>query len=933
MTRKELLGAFRDAPWQKAEEIDRLLVGLESLETADILRLLEHLTSKALASDAERHAVRCVAFGKLAATVTDKGLFAHYVRALKAADPVLRSTLAPLIPPVNSVGDHAELVALLRSPDAALRQLAAQLLGRVGGRSAFEMTAALLVEASFEGRREGMDALCAMGGHHAVPTIAAVLKVGSPAEKLKALKLLASPTCLTKDPTPALTAIATAFTDPSEQVRCEAILAFAAHAPEEVYFQDAAPAFLDINPNVVKAAVTGLRHFSSPRALEALRRALRTGPNVVRFAAVDVLESMGSAEALPPLVEALGHKQVPVRTRAAQALTRLARAGRIELARTVTWLLRSRDVNVRRMAVEVAGSVPDPSGELWPKLLNYLYDEDWWVRERVIDTLVEMAGTQLVPHLFLHLRDEGDVVRRYYAVEVLKRLKAPEALGALTQTAQSDPDWLVRERAVEAIAALKDDRAVPFLVNLMMQVPELRLAAIRALEELGAASAAPHVALLLQTQGMEVDERLAVLQCLQAINGTGQVQAVRGRLKDPSPDVRNLAAEILGRWEVAVGPQPARSQVSGASLLDRLLMAVAERQGDDLILSPGRPPFMKRMGRTLRVAQNVFSPEQVRGFLTPLLNKKQLDELEALRDVDFSYDLPSEELRFRVNVFQQVGGLSAVFRVVRGGLPQLDRLGLPPVAAGLGDLKNGLVLIGGPTGSGKSTTLAALIDYINGSSGRHIVTFEDPIETVHRRKQSLVNQREIGTHTNSFANALRATLREDPDVILVGELRDYETIAFAVAAAETGHLVFGTVHTVSVATTVDRIINACPPNQHDHMRTLLSGCLRAVVCQYLHKRVDTPGRILSVEVMLNNEAVANLIRKGKTYQLPSVIATSRAQGMQLMDGELMRLLREGRISAEDAYVKAVNKKDFEGLVAGDHPASSPPAAASGPKGA
>src|SRR5205807_4020088 len=308
-----------------------------------------------------------------------------------------------------------------------------------------------------------------------------------------------------------------------------------------------------------------------------------------------------------------------------------------------------------------------------------------------------------------------------------------------------------------------------------------------------------------------------------------------------------------------------------------------------------------------------LAEEQVKALLMPHLSTEQLMALQALQDVDYSHEVKSEGLRFRANVFQQLGGLSGVFRRIRGKLPEFEKLGLPPMVQSFGNMKNGLVLVGGPTGSGKSTTLAALIDYINRTASRHIISLEDPIEVIHKRKNSLVNQREVGTHTRSFAAALRSTLREDPNVILVGEMRDLPTIEFTVIAAETGHLVFGTVHTVSAATTVDRIVSAFPPGQQQQVRSTLADSLRAVICQYLLTD-KTGGRVLAVELMLNNEAVSNLIRKGKAFQLPSVLATSREQGMQLMDTDLMRLFKEGKITAEDAYVKAVSKKDFEPLV-------------------
>jgi twitching motility protein PilT len=232
------------------------------------------------------------------------------------------------------------------------------------------------------------------------------------------------------------------------------------------------------------------------------------------------------------------------------------------------------------------------------------------------------------------------------------------------------------------------------------------------------------------------------------------------------------------------------------------------------------------------------------------------------------------------------------------------------------ELKNGLVLIGGPTGSGKSTTLAGIIDHINRTSARHVVTLEDPIEVIHQQKKCLINQRELGTHTISFEKALRATLRQDPDVILVGEMRDLDTVRFALTASETGHLVLGTVHTVSVDTSIDRMINVFPGGQQPQVRALLADTLRAVMCQYLLKRKDEKGRILAVEVMTNNEAVANLIRKGKTFQIPSVIATQREAGMQSMDSDLERLYKAGLVTAEDAYMKSSNKKNFELVISG-----------------
>jgi twitching motility protein PilT len=322
---------------------------------------------------------------------------------------------------------------------------------------------------------------------------------------------------------------------------------------------------------------------------------------------------------------------------------------------------------------------------------------------------------------------------------------------------------------------------------------------------------------------------------------------------------------------------------------------------------------VKRLGKAVPMSPTPLAEELVWEMLAPHLTMAQVDDLQNLRDVDLSYEIKAEKLRFRANVFRHIGGVSAVFRIIRGTIPDMASLGLPAIVQTFGDLPNGLVLMGGPTGSGKSTTLATIIDYINRTHGSHIVSLEDPIEVIHGQKKGLVTQREIGTHTRSFARALRSTLRQDPDVILIGEMRDMETIHFAVTAADTGHLVFGTVHTVSADTAVDRLINAFPAAEQQQARSSLANSLRAVVCQYLVKRSDGPGRVLASEVMLNNEAIANLIRKGKTFQIPSVISTSRDIGMQAMDADLMRLFTQGKVSADDVYMRARNKKDFEGL--------------------
>jgi twitching motility protein PilT len=907
----DLTTTFRNAPWKTSAEVERFVASRSVVPASEVLKLLDLLESKALRASADAHRMRLLAFSKLAERAADKSLFVPFVRALKSSgDAQLRAALVEVLPSVNSILDHAELCSLLRSGDPQMRALVAPVLTKIGAKTAFEALSDMLAEPGFPGRSEAMDIVVSIGQHRAIPALASVLAVGTAPEKSKALRHLADARVVEKDRTGALAAIARAFGDKSEPVLLQAVSTYSALANEDEYFGSVAGFLQDPNVNVVKAALEGLGRFTSPRAIEWLQRLLRGGPNAIRFSAIAALEAIGTDEALPPLLEALGHSQAIVRTRTAEALARMGRAGKLDLMRAVVFLLRSRDVNVRRMAVEVLQSVSDPEGRHWPRLLTFLRDEDWWVRERVMDALVDMAGPALLRHVVVYLLDPSAVARRF-ALDALLRLKAPESLGALVRTATTDADWWVRERAVAAIAAIKDQRATPHVVDLMIKNPDLRVACIDALTAMEAASAAAHVAALLPSD--DGDVCLAVLRYMKAVHDVDHSDVVKQLFKHEQSTVRLLARELLHSWAMSTGPE---TKAPGKlSPLDQLLTAVIRAEGDDLILKAGCTPFVKRLGHTVPLASNVLSAEQVKAVLMPHLSMAQVDELRAMRDVDFSYQLASAGLRFRANVFQDVGGISAVFRIVKGTMLDLSSLGLPPVVATFTDFKGGLVLAGGPTGSGKSTTLAAMIDSINRTSARHVITLEDPIEVAHRRKRSLVNQREIGSHTRSFPEALRSTLREDPDVILVGEMRDYPTISFAVTAAETGHLVFGTIHTTSAATTVDRLITACPAAVQEDVRSMLAGSLRAVVCQYLLRRKDGPGRVLAAEVMLNNDAIANLIRKGKTFQIPSVISTARESGMQLMDTELMRLFKEGVISAEEAYLKATNKKDFEALSA------------------
>ncbi|MBF8276782.1 MAG: pilT [Candidatus Brocadiaceae bacterium] len=328
-----------------------------------------------------------------------------------------------------------------------------------------------------------------------------------------------------------------------------------------------------------------------------------------------------------------------------------------------------------------------------------------------------------------------------------------------------------------------------------------------------------------------------------------------------------------------------------------LLLFGKKENASDIHISSGEPPMIRIHGEMRKLDAPPLPREEVHNLLYGILNDQQRKTFEEFHELDFAIAL-SEAGRFRINAFLQSRGESIVFRTIPTVIPSLEQLNMPKILSDLTKKEKGLVLITGPTGSGKSTTLAAMIDLINREEKCHILTVEDPIEFVHQSKTSLVNQRELGAHTHSFANALRSALREDPDVILVGEMRDLETISLALTAAETGHLVFGTLHTSSAPKTVDRIVDVFPPEQQEQVRTMFSESLQAVVTQMLLKRKDGKGRVAALEVMVGTPAVKNLIRENKIAQIPSSLQTGRQYGMQTMDQALIDLYQKDVVTRE-----------------------------------
>ncbi|MGY8640884.1 MAG: type IV pilus twitching motility protein PilT [Verrucomicrobiales bacterium] len=353
------------------------------------------------------------------------------------------------------------------------------------------------------------------------------------------------------------------------------------------------------------------------------------------------------------------------------------------------------------------------------------------------------------------------------------------------------------------------------------------------------------------------------------------------------------------------------------AVIDQYFAHLVTGGGSDLHLSEGQPPKVREHGAVSPISDGILDHETLKQMLAEICDPKAFELFLEKGDLDFAYAM-DEESRFRCNYFKQKNGLGAVFRLIPTKIATIQELGIPDVIERFGDMRSGLVLVTGPTGSGKSTTLAALLDYINRTYARHMITVEEPIEFVHRNKMSTITQREVPIHCPSFADGLRASLRQDADIVLVGEMRDLETISLALTAAETGLLVFGTLHTNNARKTVDRLVDVFPSDQQSQVRTMLAGSLRGVVAQLLLKRDDKPGRVAVNEILVSTPAVGAVIREGSTQKLHDIITGGKEYGMQFMDDAIWDTMLSGKVSPLEAYMKAIDKSRFAAALPPEH---------------
>ncbi len=624
------------------------------------------------------------------------------------------------------------------------------------------------------------------------------------------------------------------------------------------------------------------------------------------------------AGAAAALAAGLAVCQPGIRQRLADALAGAAHGAGPEMVEHLLPLVASADPGVRSAALRVVLALPDRRPVV-RRLLEHARTLAGWVRERALESLAELGAEVLDP--VVELLDDPDQEIRSGAVTVAASFDDPRVVPALV-ACLGDSDWWVRLTAAEALGRIGDPAAVDGLAG-VLDDPEARWAAVEALGRIGDIRALPGLARLLKDPS--VDVRIEVLLAMRHFTHPRILEALR-RVATTDPDriVRTraleVAEEIAARRRallddaITLRTTALRAEVADDEPALHAFLIEARNEGaSDLHLSVGSPPTLRLAAELVPLPGEPLSAVEVTELIHSILNAEQLERLERERTLDLCHWIPRAG-RYRGNLFLDHRGLNAVFRVIPERPPTLDEVGLPSHVGTVVEHHQGLFLVCGAAGSGKTTTLAALVNLFNESREAHVITLEDPVEFVHPFKSCLINQRELGTHMVSFARGLRAALREDPDVIVIGDLRDAETVALALTAAETGHVVLATLNATGTARAVERLIDSFPSEEQGQVRSALAESLRMVIAQRLLPAVGERRRVACFEVLQVTRGVAALIRDDKTAQVPSAMQMGRAAGMQTFDDALRGLVTRGAIAPETAWLAASAKREFEPLV-------------------
>lgn len=656
----------------------------------------------------------------------------------------------------------------------------------------------------------------------------------------------------------------------------------------------------------------------STAAMQRWHRLARDVEPQVKSIALRVLADRAPSTAVDLIVEQLPRADYSTQQRLIEALSKLAAKEQPEFADRILPLMAAGDAGTRSAVLKILLSMPNRH-ELVKRYLVFSKTLAGWARDRALESMREFGDDLIEPAVEL-LNDPDDEVRAL-ALTVAGSFDDDRIIPATIELLKDD-DWWLRVTAAETLGRFKDPRSVEALIGSLSDA-EARWAAVEALGRIGDMKALPALANLLKDPAAEV--RIEVLMALRHFKHPKILQALRQvAATDENRFVRSRALEIAE--EIAARDQEdlqdadklraeaLKVQVAANEpKLHALLVATRNQGASDFHLAVSQPPMLRLAADLIRVKGEPFTAEQTQELLKEILTDEQWAIVEKERQLDFCYYIPTAG-RYRANVFYDQRGYNAVFRVIPEKPPTIADVGLPVHLAEIADYHQGLVLICGPSGSGKSTTLAALVNLFNETKHHHVITLEEPVEFVHPFKGCLINQREIGSDTESYARALRGALREDPDVIVIGDLRDNETVSLALTAAETGHIVLGTLNANTAIKAIDRLIASFPVVEQPQIRSSVSDSLKYVVAQRLLPVTAERRLVACFEILKGTVSVANLIRDEKTIQIKSLMQIGRSIGMQTVDDALKDLVTSGAITAESAYMYAENKEEFESMV-------------------
>ncbi len=639
--------------------------------------------------------------------------------------------------------------------------------------------------------------------------------------------------------------------------------------------------------------------------------------DAIRNKALEVLAQRAPESSVALFVQHLARADYSLQLILIDALTKMAASQPPEFADQLLPLVASGDAATRTAVIKILLGMKDRHAVV-TQYLRFSKTLAGFVRDRALDSIRAFGNDLIEPTIeLLHDPDENLRAAAIAVAGTFDDVRIVPATIALLQ----DPDWWIRIAAAETLGRLGDARAVEALVAGLAD-PDVKWAAVEALGRIGDPRALPALGKLLGDAQANV--RIEAMQAIRNFNHPQVAQALTQiATHDPERTVRMRAIDILddlakrnaqgGDLSAVRHEALAAHSIQGEARLHTYLISTRNASGSDFHLSVGQPPIIRVAADLVRAQGEVFTAAQTEAMLREILTGSQWEALERQQQLDFCYYIPQAG-RYRANVFVDQKGYNGVFRVIPENPPTIHDLGLPPHLAEIADYHQGLVLICGPSGSGKSTTLAALVNLFNETRHDHILTMEDPVEFVHPFKNCLINQREVGTNTQSFARALRAALREDPDVIVIGELRDNESVGLALTAAETGHIVLGTLNSTSAPKAIDRLISSFPPDEQPQIRASLSESLKYVIAQRLLPAKESRKQVAAFEILKGTSNISNMIRDEKTFQIYSAMQIGRSLGMQTFDEALRDLVKRNQITPETAYMAAQKKEDFEPLV-------------------